>query len=401
LVVGAGPIGATAAYHLAEQGLDVAVIDPRAESDEAPFSVLIYPDTLRRLRSMGIEPDDLGETLSLPKVALYEGGERRSILRFGADDERDGPLVVAYDALDAELAERLEEKRVEVSWLRRVSSLKPDHESVALRVDELGRETAGYAIMHLEEVVLGTHDARAGWVVVADGPESDVRNELEVELEPLGEEAIYAVLELSTPGPSSDEMRIILDGHATATQWPLPGGGQRIGLRLLDTGGYREPLREVKPEPTVRDLMHLIRERHPWFEADADDLVRARVEHFQPAVARSLGASRIFFIGEAAHRLEPLSSRALNEGLLEAERIGSSIAGVVEGLTPADLGTYQRDVRQILETVVAPERCFETSERTEPWLAQHFERIAPLLPADGRDLDRLLADLGLPRRKAA
>jgi hypothetical protein len=148
--------------------------------------------------------------------------------------------------------------------------------------------------------------------------------------------------------------------------------------------------------------MHLLHERHPWFTADPDDLTWARVERFQPGIARRLGEGRVLLVGEAAHRLEPLASRALNEGLLEAERIGENLAGVIEGvLSPTDLGTYARDVRSVLEPSFAPERCFEASDRADPWVAENFGRIAPLLPADGHDLERLLADLGLPRRKAA
>jgi 2-polyprenyl-6-methoxyphenol hydroxylase-like FAD-dependent oxidoreductase len=399
LVVGAGPIGSATALHLSAHGVEVAIVDPRFEADDAPSSVLVYPDTLRRLEAMGFDEDRLGPSLRLAKVALYEGGERRGVVHF---EEGRGPRVAGYDALEQLLWDGLEERKLVVSWQRCVSSLRPTHEGVALRVGELDRDASGYAVMHLEEVVTHVHDVRASWVIATDEQEFSISTELDVALEPTGEEAIYASFELRQPSEARDEMRIVLDGAATATSWPSPSGGQRMTWRLPDDGGYREVLRAVRPEPTVRHLVDLLRERHPWFTADADDLVWARVERFQPTLAKRVGEGRIFLIGEAAHRLEPLSSRELNEGLLEAERIAENVAGVIEGvLAPTDLGAYVRDVRSGLEAVSAPARRFEPDAHADPWLAERFERFVPYLPADGRDLDRLLADLGVPRRKAA
>lgn len=402
LIVGAGPVGSSIACRLAERGLDISLLDDRFEVvDERPGTVLLYRDTLDRLRDLGIRSDALGPTRSLERVSIHSGGERKASLTLRSNGS--APLVARLADVDRALARRIREEKIHVAFRQRVCSLRSEPHGVDLQIGDIEREPGGYAIMRMEEVVGRVHDESAAWVVGADGENSIVRSRLDLDLEPLAEAALYAALELRTPGPADDEMRIILDDDIAATSWPLPTGGHRYTLRLPDTKGYREELRAIKPEPTVRHLMELLSRRLPWFDADPDDLAFARVEHLRPSAARKIGAGRVWLAGEAAHRVDPLAGRSLNEGLLEAERLAHRIASALDGTVPsASLGgAYEEEVRETLAPVVDPGRCFDPRRAQDPFLAESFGRIVPLLPAEGDELDRLSAELGFDRRRAA
>ncbi len=403
LVVGAGPVGSSVACRLAERGLHVSLLDDRFETADARRgSVLLYRDTLERLRSLGVRFDDLGPARRIERLSFYSGAERKGSLDL-VDSTGSAPVVATLAGIDRALERRLHEEKVRVGFRRRVCELHSEARGVDLRIGKVDREAGGYAVMEMEEVVGRVRDESAAWVVGADGADSIVRCRLGLELEPAAEAALYAALELRTAGPPQDDMRIILDDDITATCWPLPNGGLRWTFRLPDTKRYREELRAIKPEPTVRHLMALLSRRLPWFDADPERLDFAEVEHFRPSVARKVGEGRIWLAGEAAHRVDPLAGRALNEGLLEAERLADQIAGALEGTLPSAAigGTYERAVRETLAPVLDPVRCFDADRARDPFFAEAFGRIVPLLPAEGDELDRLSAALGFERRRAA
>src|SRR5690606_29141495 len=165
--------------------------------------------------------------------------------------------------------------------------------------------------------------------------------------------------------------------------------------------GMRELLRQVRPEPTVRHLAELIAARVPGLTLDADDLVFAEVSHGKPSVAEALGRGHVLLAGDAAHQLDPLGDRDLNEGLSAADLLVARVAEAVHGATSPEALAYEAEVRQQLAPTVEVGRSFDATRANDPWIAAHFERIAPLLPLEGAELEAVSAQLGVPRHRLA
>jgi 2-polyprenyl-6-methoxyphenol hydroxylase-like FAD-dependent oxidoreductase len=399
MVLGATPVGSYIASQLARQGVSVNLLDDRFDVGEPRRgATVLYPDTLERLRAAGLTASALGASLPLRSVTVYEDQERKAVLPLGADAER-LPRVVSRAGLDAALRRGLSDQHLDVAIRRRVVGLRPAPDGVDLRVGKIDRELTGYAVMGVEEVIRTTEDAHASWVVGADGEDSTIRSRIDVELEATGERALFVTLEFGSAGPiADDEMRVLFAGALTGTAIPTPEGGHRWRFCIPDSEGFREKLR-ARPEPTVRHLVELLASRLPYLTLDADDLVFADVAHRTPGVAAALGRGHVLLAGEAAHQVDPLGDRDLNEGLSAADLLVSRITEAILGAPTAESLAYEAEVRQLLAPVVSVTRSFDATRANDPWIAQHFGQLAPMLPVEGADLERLSEGLGVPRHR--
>ena len=76
IVVGAGPAGATTAYHLARTGLDVLLLEKTAFPREKVCGDGLTPRAVKQLVSMGIDTSEAAGWLQNKGLRIYGGGMR-------------------------------------------------------------------------------------------------------------------------------------------------------------------------------------------------------------------------------------------------------------------------------------------------------------------------------------
>ncbi|WP_372343051.1 FAD-dependent oxidoreductase [Streptomyces sp. KL116D] len=81
LVVGAGPVGLTAAHELARRGLRVRLIDAAPGPAATSRAVATHPRTLETYDQMGVVDDVLPRGRRNRAFTMYAGGRRRVRLR--------------------------------------------------------------------------------------------------------------------------------------------------------------------------------------------------------------------------------------------------------------------------------------------------------------------------------
>ena len=98
-VVGAGPVGAVAAYFLAQQGIDVVVLEATSSCEEDMRASTFHAPTLDMLSQLGIADRLINEGLIAP-VYQYRIRSTQEILKFDLtelEDELKFPFRLQYE----------------------------------------------------------------------------------------------------------------------------------------------------------------------------------------------------------------------------------------------------------------------------------------------------------------
>lgn len=337
VVAGAGPAGLVAAVTLARHGVEVLVVERRAEESGLPRATALSVRSMELLRSWGLEQQvlaggvDVEMTMyELPTVARANEGRRVEVgyptAAQAAMVSPVAPACVPQDHLEAVLLEHL--ATLPSATVRRGVEV----------VDVVS--TASDVVVRLKDVSSGAeHTLVTRHLVAADGARSTVRSavgiglagddalvegvraELVADLWPLlGEHrhSIYAVLQpLPAPLLPAGPGDRWLFGFESAQ----PRSADELHRRFLDAVG-------------VPDLDVMIR-RVDWFSSGAK-------------VANRFTAGRVHLVGDAAHQVTPRGGTGLNIAVADGHDLGWKLAWILRGWAPAELvDTYEQERRPV------------------------------------------------------
>ncbi|EWC63315.1 Salicylate hydroxylase [Actinokineospora spheciospongiae] len=322
LVVGAGPVGLTAAVELARRGIAVRLVDAAAGPATTSRAIATHPRTLEVYDQMGVVDDMLARGQRIQAFTLHANGRR--LARLDADYSQMPtrfPFTLCIDQVQTEavLRDTARGLGVEVEWGVRLRTFEQDAERVLI--------TLGHAD--------GTEERLAvPWLLGADGGHSAIRKRLGLPL--LGEASetwliADADVEADLPRNSIHWVRA---GGLTMMMVPMSTPGR---WRLLDTAGTRhDPTPEVVAarftEQLSRGLGSPVRVAAP---------VWVSVFTFQQRMVTRMRDGRCLLAGDAAHVHSPASGQGMNTGIQEAHNLAWKLAAVVRGQAgPGLLDSY-------------------------------------------------------------
>jgi len=234
LVVGAGPGGSAAAYHLARHGLDVTVIERTGFPREKVCGDGLTPRSVRALLRMGIDTEDPG----FERVVGLRVYSRRTTIELRWPELRDFPdygLVRTRIDLDALLARRAVAAGARL--MERTEGLSP-----ILR-DGWVEGVLARAADEDDPI-----EIRARLVLAADGAPSKLGTQAGVRRDatrPLGIAARRYYRIERDPGPWFESWLDLWEGDRILPGYgwlfPLPDGTVNLGAGLLNTfKGFRD-----------------------------------------------------------------------------------------------------------------------------------------------------------------
>ncbi|MCE3555803.1 FAD-dependent monooxygenase [Pseudonocardia sp. RS11V-5] len=305
IVVGAGPVGLTAALVLGRAGRRVLVLESETKPATQWRASTFHPPTLELAEDLGLIDAMLAQGLVAPTYQLRD---------------RSGGLVAEFDFSTLSDATRypyrlqLEQYKyvrilLEALAGEREVDLRFDH-----RVSDILTAPDG-AEVHVETPE-GPRTFTASHVIGADGARSTVRQSLDVEFEGITYEHRYLLLGIDAP------LEDYFPGIACVNYLSDPVEHMML-LRIPDcwrvmfevTGGPSDE--EVVTDRFIEDRLQSLLGSHPM-----PQILSRQVYRVHQRVAACFRRGPVMIIGDAAHVNSPIGGLGLNSGVHDAYTLG-------------------------------------------------------------------------------
>ncbi|MFJ1973814.1 bifunctional 3-(3-hydroxy-phenyl)propionate/3-hydroxycinnamic acid hydroxylase [Streptomyces sp. NPDC087903] len=337
VIIGAGPVGVTAALLLARRGVRSIVLERHQDVYPLPRAVATDDEVRRILQAVGI--DEEFDAIARPARGLrLLDARHRTIAEFPRSPQghHGFPQTSMYDQPELERLLR------GVLARRPESELRGGLEVVGVTQDGDGPVRVTYRGDHGEEHLW------ADAVLGCDGANGITRDAIGAVWEDLHFEERWTVIDVRTRARvrSWEGVDQVCDPARPATFMRIGEDRYRWEFRLPDG---------EEPNPgRLRELMA------PWTDAaDGDfEVVRQAQYTFRARIADRWRQGRVFLLGDAAHLTPPFIGQGLCTGMRDARNLTWKLARVLQhGADERLLDTYESErkphARHVIRLAVA------------------------------------------------
>lgn len=319
-IVGAGPVGVTAALELARHGVESVVLDDKATLNDGSRAICVSRHSIEILQQLGVEAPFVDKGLSWTQGRTYF--RDREIYRFQmphSEQERYAPMVnlqqqyIEQFLVDKAIATDL----VDLRWQSAVTGVSQGDDGVTLEVT----------------TPEGDYTLQCDYLLAADGGRSKIRESLDLSLHGQAYEGRYVIADVRLMSDFPTERRAFFHSaalpDATILVHKQPDDIWRIDYQLGPDDDPEQAVEEAsireKVELIVREVMH---EEGDW-ELEWWSLYRAHT-----LALDDYRHGRVLFIGDSGHLVPIFGVRGLNNGLADAANAGWKLARVLKEQAP-------------------------------------------------------------------
>jgi 2-polyprenyl-6-methoxyphenol hydroxylase-like FAD-dependent oxidoreductase len=312
LVVGAGPVGLTAASELARFDIPLRIVDKASQRTDKSKALVLWSRTLELL--------DRGPKKSAPFVEA--GFKARAVNFVAGDGELMGHVTMEIVQSPYPYGLMLPQSETERLLEERLQGLGV---VVERQVEVLGFQRTDAGV----EARLRHADGReetvsANWLLGCDGAHSIVRHTLGVPFagETLNSDWMLADVHMKGYPFPDTEASVYWHKDGAFVIFPIVPGRYRVLADLPMTSG------EAPPTPTLEQVQAIIDRRGPGGLTAFDPIWLAgfRINGRKVADYRS---GHIFLLGDAAHVHSPAGGQGMNTGMQDAFNLAWKLALVI------------------------------------------------------------------------
>ena len=356
LIVGAGPVGMSAAVELRRRGFDLRIIDQANGPAGESRALGIHARTLELFEPAGVTQKLLAAGHRVRGAVLADNKGDYLQLDFTHARQRfNFVLVLPQSETEKILLKHVTSQGVTVEWQTQLVALDPEVGQVQCRiVGPSGEDTSTY------DIVIGT-----------DGAHSFVRRSLGIAFDGATYEHDWSLADVRFAGERSvDLIRIKEMDGAFLAYFPLsPDSGRFV---------YSGPdgLSIIKDEVRAEEVLW-----HSLF----------RISH---RIVQSFQRGRVFLAGDAAHIHSPVGGRGMNLGIEDA----ATLAWLIEsGATDCYTSMRLPIGRKVLKFTDAQTRHITSKNRFTVMLRRNIAPLALKSRAIQRMAFRRLSGADTPR----
>lgn len=348
LIVGAGPVGMLTAVALAEQGVDVMVVESEAQLNDSPRAAVYFSTTLVALAELALLPALEGQSLKVGTFGFHApefGFHPVLSMACMRGITYDYQLHCGQDVVARVAMARATSLGAQVRFSHRLTALTQSAHGVSAEI----------------QTPEGPKSVTAGWVIGADGARSTVRQLLQLRFEghtwPNRFVATNIYCDMAALGyqPSN----FICD--------PVYGG---VVAQLDDEGLWRLTYHEGG-DASAESFMERLPGKFAGFIPPGTPY---RIKAASPYVihqrcAERLRVGRVLLAGDAAHATNPCGGLGLTTGVWTGMILSDVLGAVLrQRETDSILDRYCAERRRIFWQVTSPgatenKRMMEESDR--------------------------------------
>ena len=327
VVVGAGPVGLSAAIDAALRGLPVVLLDDDNTVSVGSRGVCYAKRTLEIFDRLGVGDAVVAKGVTWNVGRTFHGDSE--VFSFNllpeAGHHRPGMVNLQQYHLEQILVERAGAlPGVDLRWQHKVVVVSQNDAGATVDV-----ETAD-----------GRYTLECDWLIVADGARSPIRRSLGLDVDGKVFQDRFLIADVvldGEPFPADrTERRFWFDPPFHRGQSALmhreADNVWRIDFQL---GWDADPEAEKQPErvtPRIRAALDSQGFAHIGFE-----LEWVSVYTFQCRRMASFRHGRLLFVGDAAHQVSPFGARGANSGVQDTDNLLWKLQLVLSGAAPASL----------------------------------------------------------------
>lgn len=331
VIIGAGPVGMTAALALAAEGVRSVLVDRKDTFNDGSRAICIARQSFYILDSIGALPRFRDKALGWTTGRSFYRGQQ--ILEFSMPDDATEKFRPMYNLQQQYIEEFLWERVVtsrliDLRWQTEVVDVTQDGGGVNVTLRD----------------PLGKYPLAADWLLAADGARSAVRSLRGLRLKGDNYDGRYVIADVRMDHDYPTIRRALFDPRSrpggTVLVHRQPDDIWRIDYQLRDGETAEAATQEAEVRACVAAVLRDIGHDGPF------DLEWWSVYSANTLALDDYRDGRIFFIGDSAHIVPIFGVRGLNNGLADAQNIGWKLGYVMTGRAGAGLlDTYTPERR--------------------------------------------------------
>lgn len=321
-IVGAGPVGMTAALALAKQGVRSVLLDNKATFNDGSRAICVERQSFYMLQSLGVVAPFLDKSLGWTTGRTFYRGQQ--ILEFDMPDDADQKYRPMYNIQQQYIEQYLHDAvaacdLIDMRWQSEVVALDDIESGVVLTIRDAH----------------DVYDLKADWVLACDGGKSRLRKMRGLRLQGENYEGRYVIADVQMDHDYPTIRRALFDPDCrrggTVLIHRQPDNIWRIDYQLFDDETTEDALREDNIRAGVQGVLDEIGHKGDW-----------ELEWWSVYTANTLALDdyrdgRVFFVGDSAHIVPIFGVRGLNNGFADAINIGWKLGWVLQGKAGLDL----------------------------------------------------------------
>jgi 3-(3-hydroxy-phenyl)propionate hydroxylase len=316
VIVGAGPIGMTAALALARYGVRSVLIDRKDTFNDGSRAICIARPSMHILERIGTVAPFLEKALGWRFGRSYYRGEQ--IFRLEMPHPPSEKYLPRYNLQQQYIEKFLHDAvaacdLIDMRW-------QSEFAEIECRADGASLDISSPA---------GDYRLDADYVLAADGARSPIRSQLGLRMKGDNYEGRYVIADIRMDHDFPTERRAFFDPSGnpggTVLIHKQPDDIWRVDYQLREGESEQDALKEENIRARVGAILTDIGHTKPW------ELEWWSIYSANTLCLDDYRHGRVFFIGDSAHIVPIFGVRGLNNGLADADNISWKLAAVLRG----------------------------------------------------------------------
>lgn len=314
-IVGFGPTGAVAAGLLGLEGIRTFVCDQSQDVYPKPRAIALDHEIMRIFQQLGIERDIEPFTEPFTNSEYY--GVNGQLIKCMSSLPEPYPLSYVPSIV-------FSQPPVESIIRKRVQSLSSVHVELGQTCVSVEQGPSAVALQ-LKDAQGHLKTIEAQYLIACDGASSTVRKKVGIELEDLGFEQSWLVVDVLLNERGLQKTPHVSVQYCEPSRPSTYVMGPKNHRRWEISINPGEDPNEVASEQGTWKLL----ER--WITPEDAQLWRQASYRFHALVAKSWRQARVFVAGDAAHQQPPFLGQGMCQGLRDAQNLSWKLTQVLKG----------------------------------------------------------------------